>query len=205
MAWLYELISVFSSALTPLLLKFRIPNVHFIDAIIMFLVIPFLHLMNDEDTKSIIYEESWYQGIRHMLGIYNEKVPQCGIRGPPSVADPKNKSSPPHNESLKYLIHTTSSQNRVLGRRCNSASCLVLPETLEATERNDVLHRRYSLRYDIREQHSISFQDPIVIYLIKSIKARSTETTTTMPQKKYFNECSGKGSTTSIHTIHLDG
>ena len=87
--------------MSPVLLNFGIPNVHLIDAIIMFLVVPFLHLMNDEDTEAIIYEESWYQGIRHMLGIYNEKVPQPGIRGSASVADPKNNSTPSHNEPSK--------------------------------------------------------------------------------------------------------
>ena len=72
MGWLYELLSIVSIIMSPFLLKHGIANVHFIDAIIMFLVIPFLHLMNDEDTKAIIYEENWYQGIRHMLGIYTE-------------------------------------------------------------------------------------------------------------------------------------
>ena len=176
MGWLYEILSIIIAILSPILLKHGIPNVYFIDAIITFLVIPLIHLINDEDTKAIIYEESWYQGIRHMLGIYNQKVIQSIIRGPPPVADPNNKSSPSHNESLKHLIPATSSQKRLLGRRCNSTSIIVLPETLEATERNAVLHRRYSLRYNIREQHSISFQDPIVMYLIKSIKASSTET-----------------------------
>ena len=89
MGWMYELLSIGSALIAPFLHKHGIPNIHFIDTIIMFLVIPFLHLMNDENTKGIISEENWYQGIRHMLGIYNEKVPQRGIRGPPSVADPK--------------------------------------------------------------------------------------------------------------------
>jgi hypothetical protein len=29
--------------------------------------------MNDEETKGIISEEGWYQGIRHMLGYYEKK------------------------------------------------------------------------------------------------------------------------------------
>ena len=35
----------------------------------MFVLFPFLHLMNDEDTKTVITEENYYQGIRHMLGL----------------------------------------------------------------------------------------------------------------------------------------
>ena len=60
MGWLIELLSIVSSIISPFLLKHGVANVHFIDAIIMFLVIPFLHLMNDDDTKAIIYEENWY-------------------------------------------------------------------------------------------------------------------------------------------------
>jgi hypothetical protein len=204
LGWLYELFSIFSLIITPFLLKHGIPNLHFIDAIIMFLVIPLFHLMNDEDTKEIIFEENWYQGIRHMLGIYNEKEPQRGIRGTPSLAGPTNKSSPSHTESLKHVIHTTSSQNRFLIRRCNSASSLLPSHTLAATERNARIQRRYSLRYNITEQRSISFQDPINIYLISSIKAKILDTTTTMSQSNNLHERSGNGSMTSLDTIHLD-
>ena len=204
MGWLYELLSIVSIIMTPFLVKHGIANVHFIDAIIMFLVIPFLHLMNDDDTKAIIYEENWYQGIRHILGVYTEKVPQSGREGPPSGADPTDKSSPSSNESSKHLISVTSSQHRLLGRRCNSASSILPTQTLEATERHALLQRRYSLRSNVKEQQVISFQDPITIYLIKSIKAKTTCPTTTMAQSNFSNEGSRKGSMTSIHTLYLD-
>jgi hypothetical protein len=48
MGWLFELFSIGSALITPFLHKHGIPNLHFPDAIIMFLVIPFLHLMNDK-------------------------------------------------------------------------------------------------------------------------------------------------------------
>ena len=204
MGWLYELLSIGSILITPFLHTHGIPNLHFIDAIIMFLVIPFLHLMNDEDTKGIIFEENWYQGIRHMLGIYHEKEPPCGKSGLPSVADPKNKSSPSHNESLKHLIHTTSAHNRVLIRRCHSASSALSSHTLAANERTSFLQRRYSLRHKITEQQQFSFQDPITICLITSIKATTTDTATRMSQSNYSPKRSGKGSMASLDTIHLD-
>ena len=204
MGYLYELISIGSAVMTPYLHKLGIHNIHFIDAIVMFLVIPFLHLMNDEDTKTIICEENWYQGIRYMLGIYKEKVPQSTVRGPPPVADPKNNSSPSHNDCLTDVISSNSSQNKFLTRRCNSVSTLVPPQTLEATERKVLLQRRYSLRYNITEQHSISFQDPITRYLITSIKAKNLDTTTTMSQSNFEHERSSKGSMTSLQTIYLD-
>jgi hypothetical protein len=205
MGWLFELLSIGSALITPFLHKHRIPNVHFIGAIIMFLVIPFVHLLNDDDTKVIVFEENWYQGIRQMLGIYHEKVSQPRIRGSPSVADSTKKSSPSHNESLKHIIHTTSSKNRFMIRRCNSASSLRPSHTLSSTKRNALLQRRYSLRYNITEQRAISFQDPMTIYLISSTKATILDTTTAkMSQNNYFHERSGKGSLTSLHTIHLD-
>jgi hypothetical protein len=204
MGWLYELLSIGSALITPFLHKHGIPNLHFPDAIIMFLVIPFFHLMNDEDTKAIIFEENWYQGIRHMLGIYNEKVPQRGIKGKPSAADQKNKSSPSHNQSLKHVFHTTSSHNRFLIRRCHSASSVLPSQTLTAIKRTALLQRRYSLRYNVKEKQLLSFHDPITIYLITSIKATTTDTTTTMSQSKYSHERSGKGSMASLDTIHLD-
>ena len=48
------------------------PYLEFFQAIFRFIVIPFVHVMNDEDTKTIMTEESWYQGIRHALGVYHK-------------------------------------------------------------------------------------------------------------------------------------
>ena len=42
----------------------------------MFLGIPLIHLMNDEDTKGVIVERNWYQGLRHMAGFQNQVAPQ---------------------------------------------------------------------------------------------------------------------------------
>ena len=74
MSWLYEFLAVVSAALTPLLHEYGIPNLHMIDAIIMSIVIPLTHLLNDEDTKEIIFEENWYQGIKYLFGLRMKKV-----------------------------------------------------------------------------------------------------------------------------------
>ena len=37
--------------------------------IIMFVITPLVYLMNDEETKDIIAEKNWYQGLKHMLGL----------------------------------------------------------------------------------------------------------------------------------------
>ena len=72
MGWLYELISIVSLLLTPVIADNGVPNIYYADAIMMFVVIPVVHLMNNEETKQIIYERNWYQGFRHMLGLYTE-------------------------------------------------------------------------------------------------------------------------------------
>ena len=70
MAWMYELLATLSAGLSPYLHKLGVPNLYYPDAIIMFVVIPFVYLMNDEDTKTIILEKNWYQGLRNVLGLY---------------------------------------------------------------------------------------------------------------------------------------
>ena len=80
MSWLYEFLAIASAMLTPLLHEFGIPNLHMLDAIIMSIVIPLSHLMNDEDTKQVIFEENWYQGIRHLLGLHWKQVSSNKIK-----------------------------------------------------------------------------------------------------------------------------
>ena len=70
MSWLYEFFAMLSAILAPMLHELGIPNHYMIDAIIMFLIIPLTHLLNDEDTKQIIMEENWFQGIKYLLGLY---------------------------------------------------------------------------------------------------------------------------------------
>ena len=75
MGWVYESLGVASAILTPFLHNLGFHNLHFPDVIVMFVVIPFVHLMNDEDTKAIIADQNWYQGLRHMLGVHNRVTP----------------------------------------------------------------------------------------------------------------------------------
>ena len=53
--WLYDFIPLFSQGLSTILReKYDLSFVHLPDAIVSFILIPFLHLMNDEETKLII-------------------------------------------------------------------------------------------------------------------------------------------------------
>ena len=60
MGCIYEILAMVAALLSALLgsqiQEFNIPNIHFPDAIVMSIVIPFLHLLNQEITKGIIFE-----------------------------------------------------------------------------------------------------------------------------------------------------
>ena len=70
--WMYELIGTIMTVLTPVFHAIGIRNFSYVDALIMFVVIPFINLTNDETTKGIIAEQGWYQGVRKIFGIYNQ-------------------------------------------------------------------------------------------------------------------------------------
>ena len=74
-AWVYESVSFTFWALIPLFNYIGISNVYYLDVILSFVVIPSVYLMNNDDTKQIVLNENWYQGLRHMLGIYTQILP----------------------------------------------------------------------------------------------------------------------------------
>ena len=73
---MYELSCVILALLTLFLLELGFSNVYYPDAILMFVIIPFLHLMNDEDTKTVVLEKNWVYGLIHTLGIRNQVEPK---------------------------------------------------------------------------------------------------------------------------------
>ena len=69
-SWLIEIFGTLCHVMFILLIShIGIAGIHYIEAITMFIVIPFVHLMNDEDTKGIIADEGWYAGLKFMLGL----------------------------------------------------------------------------------------------------------------------------------------
>jgi hypothetical protein len=72
MSWMYEFIGVVFTLFAPPLKDLGFYYLYFPDAILMFVIIPSIHIMNDEDTKA---EEGWIQGIRYMLKIRNQVEP----------------------------------------------------------------------------------------------------------------------------------
>ena len=78
MTIVYEFISTLFVLMTPVL-KYRYgwTNTYFTDPVCLFVIIPFLQLMNDDDTKDIIFNENWFQAIKYILGIY---IPSSQIK-----------------------------------------------------------------------------------------------------------------------------
>ena len=48
------------------------PYFEFFNAFFRAIIISFVHIVNDEDTKTIITDENWYAGIKHALGLYHK-------------------------------------------------------------------------------------------------------------------------------------
>ena len=82
MTMMYEFICTLFVMISPVLkYKYGWKNTSFTDPVCMFVIIPFLLLMNDDDTKEIIFDENWFQAVKFVLGIYV----------PPSVEQIKNR------------------------------------------------------------------------------------------------------------------
>ena len=89
---IYELICNIFVLISPVLkYKYGWANTSFADPVSMFVILPFIHSMNDEDTKEIIYDENWFHAIKFILGIY---VPSRvePIEQPPNRQNVRNEA-----------------------------------------------------------------------------------------------------------------
>ena len=73
--WLYELIGTVMTLLTPLLRDKGFHLLYYPDTILMFIFIPFIHLMNDVETKTVIAEQGWIKGLRRMVQVSSSVTP----------------------------------------------------------------------------------------------------------------------------------
>ena len=69
--WLLELVGTVMTLLTPTLHNIGLANLYYPDAVIMFVLIPFIHIINEDETKGIIAENGCIEGLRHIFGITN--------------------------------------------------------------------------------------------------------------------------------------
>ena len=73
--WVIEVFSSLMFVAIPSFDSFGYRSFHHIDCIITVIIIPAVYIINDEETRGVIAEESWYQGIRHILGMRNQIIP----------------------------------------------------------------------------------------------------------------------------------
>ena len=72
--WLFDLFIITVSGISMIVKKlgglYFYPFGEFFVVGARFIGVPFIHLLNDEDTKNIITTEGWTKGIMHSLGYY---------------------------------------------------------------------------------------------------------------------------------------
>ena len=71
--WLAEIVGTLCHVLFLWLNNMGLAGMHHVECVIMFVIIPLMYLMNDEDTKGVIIVEGLFQGVRHMAGLRGSK------------------------------------------------------------------------------------------------------------------------------------
>ena len=204
MSWLYELLAIvtaiMSSVLGAHIQEFKIPNIHFPDVIIMFIVIPFIHLLNDEEIKGIIFEQGWIQGIKYVLGIYTEPSLGKDSTAPRATQNSRDRRNTPQNSFSSQIPKLTSSQRRLIHRRCQSAIIKVPKDVLILQKEQMYLQRKYSLRQDVFQGTSEHLNIKTLSSLRRSLAASSPEKLEHEIQKN----TSSQSCHSSLSTIYLD-
>ena len=204
MSWLYELLAIvtaiMSSVLGAHIQEFKIPNIHFPDVIIMFIVIPFIHLLNDEEIKGIIFEQGWIQGIKYVLGIYTEPSLGKDSTAPRATQNSRDRRNTPQNSFSSQIPKLTSSQRRLIHRRCQSAIDKVPKDVLILQKEQMYLQRKYSLRQDVFQGTSEHLNIKTLSSLRRSLAASSPEKLEHEIQKN----TSSQSCHSSLSTIYLD-
>ena len=152
MGCIYEILASVAALLSALLgsqiQEFSIPNIHFPDVILMFVVIPFIHLLNDEDTKQIIFVHGWIQGIKYVLGINKDHILGGDVANPGVTQSPKKTRNLPGRAFSPKIANLTTSQRRLILRKCKSSINMVSRDGILLAQEKMHLERRYSLRQD---------------------------------------------------------
>ena len=145
MGWLCESIATLFAILSPVLHQFEIPNLHMIDCTMMYILIPLLHLLNDEETNGIITDENWYQGMRNLLGIYVPPEKRKEITQPDHI--PKQNRNPSLSKSVNStsaLCNLTQNRHKLIQR--NFSAPIKLPSNKQSPiEKDRIFKRQLSL------------------------------------------------------------
>ena len=144
MGWICEFIAILSRILQ--VHQFKIPNLHIkFDCTIMYILIPFLHLLNDEETNGIITDENWYQGMKNLLGIYVPPEKRKEITQPDHI--PKQNRNPSLSKSVNStsaLCNLTQNRHKLIQRTFSTP--ILLPSNKQSPmKKGRILKRQRSL------------------------------------------------------------
>ena len=142
MGWLFELIAIVFACLAPLLHHFEIPNLQMIDCTMMFVLIPFFHLLNDEKTNGIISDENWYQGMRHLLGIYIPPEKLEGTTAPDPIPKQNRNPSPSRTTNLASAQCNLTPNSHMFIKR-NFSTPILLPSNKESPIETACIPKRH--------------------------------------------------------------
>ena len=153
MGCIYEILAILAALLSALLgsqiQEFSIPNIHFPDVILMFVVIPFIHLLNDEDTKGIIFDQGWIQGIKYVLGISKDCEVNENVANSDEAQSTRRNGNMPPRAFSPMAAKLTTSQRLLIFRKCKSSIDMVSKDGILLAKEKMHLERRYSLRQDV--------------------------------------------------------
>ena len=189
--------AILSGFLGAQLQELSVPNIHFPDAIVMSVVIPSIHLLNQEETKGIIFENGWYQGFKHVFGRCTDAENENrSINGSSNIKNSENLYKD-HRKSLSRDRNLQLSTKKLWLRRCNSSTDMVLQHELTI---EDKIKRRHSIettsaKTAVPDKRKLTSSDASI-----SIKIPISNLNSNLNRKTRWR----KSSSSSISTIYLD-
>ena len=198
--------AILSGFLGAQLQELSVPNIHFPDAVVMSIIIPFIHLLNQEETKGIIFENGWFQGFRYAFGRYTDSENESRARkGSSNRTNDLNLNTSRHKSlSSQHPNLLQVSKKQLSIRRCKSSSDLVLEHDLSINYIKDKI-------MNFKRRHSIENTSPKTLVNCISKSTTTFEVSTSIEMRishpnLTFNRIamSGKSSSSSISTIYLN-
>ena len=192
--------AILSGILGAQLQELSVPNIHFPDAIFMSVIIPSIHLLNQEETKGIIFEKGWYQGFKHVFGRYTEAEGENRLENGSSNTEDNDNLNMDRRKSLSGDPNLQISKRQLWLNRCNSSTDMVLQHDVTIKDKKTNPKRRHSI-----ENFS---PKPLVPDKRKSASSDAS-TSIKIPisnQNSNINckKMSRKSSSSSISTLYLD-
>ena len=193
--------SVLSALLGAQIQELNIPNIHFPDAIVMSIVIPIIHLLNDESAKEMVFQSGWCQGLRYAVGRYTTPTRPNNAANNKRIHVARNNLKRLQTDTRDRKLPSNSAPNQTTLRRCESTIELVLQHDL--TKDNEILHaiRRHSLENPCSRVLISSFSDSTKVFDAPKSRNWSIGRQPSLLNQKIH---SSKSLSSSISTIYLE-